>query len=114
MLEFDFLKRLGIEKNINMINCQKSYSFYDSNTNNLIIELYLNKDYCKCMVCGSEFIRVQKTFVSTVKTQTAEAANVLVHIHDVLIYVIIIMFIDKIILLLLMVDELLFKRILEY
>ena len=27
MLEFDFLKRLGIEKNIDTIDCQKSYSF---------------------------------------------------------------------------------------
>lgn len=81
MLEFDFLKRLGIEKNINTIDCKKSYSFYDSNTNNLIIELYLNKDYCKCETCASLFIRVQKTFVSTVKTQTAEACNALVHVH---------------------------------
>ena len=91
MLEFDFLKRLGIEKNINMIDCQKSYSFHDSNTNNLIIELYLNKDYCKCEICDSTFIRVQKTFISKVRTQTAEGANVIV-------YAIIIMFIDKIIL----------------
>lgn len=71
MLEFDFLKRLGIEKNINIIDCQKSYSFYDSNTNNLIIKLYLNKYYCKCEVCGFEFIRVQKTFVSTETINTA-------------------------------------------
>lgn len=81
MLEFDFLKRLGIENKVNIIDCNKSYSFYDSNTNNLIIELYLIKDYCKCEICGSQFIKVQKTFISTVKTQTAEAANALVHIH---------------------------------
>lgn len=81
MLEFDFLKRLGIEKNIDMIDCQKSYSFYDSNTNNLIIELYLNKDYCKCEICGSTFIRVQKTFISKVRTQTALAANAIVNVH---------------------------------
>ena len=115
MLEFDFLKRLGIEKNINTIDCKKSYSFYDSNTNNLIIELYLNKDYCKCETCASLFIRVQKTFVSTVKTQTAEACNALVHVHRrSYIYVITITFIGKITLLHLKVDESLFKKILAY
>ena len=82
MLEFDFLKRLGIEKNIDMIDCQKSYSFYDSNTNNLIIELYLNKDYCKCEICRSTFIRVQKTFISKVRNQTALATNAIVNVHS--------------------------------
>jgi len=81
MLEFDFLKRLGIEKYYDKIDCSKSYAFFDPNTNNLIIELFLNKDYCRCELCGSTAIKVQKTFISPVKTQTAEAANATVHVH---------------------------------
>lgn len=81
MLEFDFLKRLGIENDSSKIDCEKSFSYFDSNTNNLIIELYLKKDYFRCEVCNSQFIRIQKTFITTVRTQTAEAANAIVHIH---------------------------------
>ena len=60
MLEFDVLKRLGIENDSSKIDCEKSFSYFDSNTNNLITELYLKKDYFRCEVCNSQFIRIQK------------------------------------------------------
>lgn len=82
MLEYDFLKRLILlENSIETIDCNKSYYSFDSNTNNFIIEIYLKKDYCKCEICLSQQIKVQKTFISNLRTQTIEGTNAIAHIH---------------------------------
>ncbi len=81
MLDYDFLKRLGIESKYYMINMDKSYTYFDTNTLNLTTELYLLKDTCICPLCRSKILCVKKTVVSNVYTQMAEANNAIVHVH---------------------------------
>ena len=64
------------------IDFDKSYMNYDSNTNNLIIEIYLKKDdKVFCDKCGTDSVVVYSSKISPTKTSTFQAKNVIANVH---------------------------------
>lgn len=80
MLSIELFQKTNIEtKNIDL---NKSYASFDTNTNNLIIELYLKKDdKIKCEYCCSSDVKIRGSKVSRIKSSTLDSKNVIVNIH---------------------------------
>lgn len=64
------------------IDYDKSYTSFDTNTNNIIIEIYLKKDdNSTCDCCNSKNISINGSKVSCIKTTTIESKNAIARVH---------------------------------
>ena len=81
MLSIEIFKKLNIETS--NIDVDKSYSDFDIDTLNLIIDLYLKKDdNFNCAFCNSSNFTVRGSKVSKIKTSTLDSKNVLINLHQ--------------------------------
>ena len=81
MLSIELFKKLNIE--VSNIDLDKSYSDFDFDTLNLIIELFLKKDdNFKCESCYSSNVVVRSSKKCSIKTSTLDSKNVLIHLHQ--------------------------------
>lgn len=80
MLDYEMSKKLNIKAE--RIDLEKSYFSFNSNTCNLIIELYLKKDVdVICPICSSKEILVRGSKLSIIKTSFIDSNNVIVNLH---------------------------------
>lgn len=64
------------------IDFDKSYMMFDSNTNNIIIELFLKKDdTISCDRCSSVNVKIYSSKISPTKTSTIQGKNVIANVH---------------------------------
>lgn len=79
MLSIELFKKLNIE--VSNIDLDKSYSDFDFDTLNLIIELFLKKDdNFKCESCYSPNVVVRSSKKCSIKTSTLDSKNVLINL----------------------------------
>lgn len=80
MLDNIFIKKLSLDSKL--VDQDKSYIRFDSNTNNNIIELYLNKETdIYCDKCNSKNIVIRGSKITTNKTSFPDANQVVVNVH---------------------------------
>ena len=80
MLNIEIFNMTGIDTT--NIDFDKSYTSFDTNTHNIIIEIYLKKDNnIKCDQCSSNNVVVNGSKVTTVKTSTVESKNAIARVH---------------------------------
>ncbi len=72
MLNIEIFNMTGIDTT--NIDFDKSYTSFDTNTHNIIIEIYLKKDNnIKCDQCSSNNVVFNGSKITTVKTSTFES-----------------------------------------
>ncbi len=80
MLDFELLKKSNIK--VDKIDLEKSFASFNSNTCNLIIELYLKKEESvKCPLCDSNKIHIKGSRCSQTKSITLDSNNVIFFVH---------------------------------
>lgn len=80
MLSIELFKKLNIETS--NIDIDKSYARFDTNTLNLIIELYLKKDtVLVCDSCHSSDIFIKGSKITKIKTSTIDSKNTIINFH---------------------------------
>ena len=80
MLDYEISKKLNI--NAEILDLDKSYYSFNTNTCYLTIELYLKKDInIICPICGSKEILIRGSKISVIKTSFIDSKNVLVNLH---------------------------------
>ena len=80
MLDYEISKKLNV--NAEILDLDKSYYSFNTNTCYLTIELYLKKDInIICPICGSKEILIRGSKISVIKTSFIDSKNVLVNLH---------------------------------
>lgn len=80
MLDFELLKKSNIKAD--NIDLERSFASFNSNTCNLIIELYLKKEESvKCPVCDSDKIHIKGSRCNQTKSTTLDSKNVIFVVH---------------------------------
>lgn len=80
MLNTEIFDMTGIETS--KIDFDKSYTSFDTDTNNIIIEIYLKKDdNIICDYCNSKNLIINGSKISCIKTSTIEAKNAIAKVH---------------------------------
>lgn len=80
MLDFELLKKSNIKAD--KIDLNKSFASFNSNTCNLIIELYLKKEESvKCPVCDSFNVHIKGSRSNQIKSTTLDSKNVIFNIQ---------------------------------
>ncbi len=80
MLDFELLKKSNIKAET--IDLEKSFASFNSNTCNLIIELFLKKEESvKCPVCDSSNVHIKGSRCNQIKSTTLDSKNVIFNVH---------------------------------
>lgn len=80
MLDFELLKKSNIKAD--KIDLNKSFASFNSNTCNLIIELFLKKEESvKCPVCDSSNVHIKGSRCNQIKSTTLDSKNVIFNVH---------------------------------
>lgn len=80
MLDFELLKKSNIKAD--KIDLNKSFASFNSNTCNLIIELFLKKEESvNCPICDSKNIFIRGSRCNQIKSTTLDSKNVIFNVH---------------------------------
>lgn len=80
MLDFELLKKSNIKADT--IDLNKSFASYNSNTYNLIIELFLKKEErVNCPIFDSKNILIRGSRCNQIKSTTLDSKNVIFNVH---------------------------------
>ena len=80
MLDFELLKKSNIKAD--KIDLNKSFTRFNSNNCNLIIELFLKKEESvKCSVCDSSNVHIKGSRTNQIKSTTLDSKNVIFNVH---------------------------------
>ncbi len=80
MLDFELLKKSNVKAD--NVDLDNSFISFNSNTCNLIIELYLKKEKSvKCPVCESKNIIIRGSRCNQTKSTTLDSKNVIFNVH---------------------------------